>query len=145
MDIIVSASYIIQEDSSMDGIDDWLNRTLLPGYLKSLEPQSTSRFFELVFLPSAHKFSKIWVALARTGENVCYDVTSISSYSRTITNVEYGYNHDSKDLVQFNIGMFCNEDSKIPLYFNPYNGSLTDKTKLLYVLGNVKTVGLKDI
>lgn len=145
MDIIVSAIYIVREGSSMDAIDDWLERTLVPGYFKSLNSQSTSRLFESISLSKTHEFFKRWVIVGRTGENICYDVTSISSYSRTMTDVEYGYNRDGEDLPQFNIGMFCDEGSKLPLYFNRYNGSLTDKTNLSYVLENAGAVGLKDI
>ena len=144
-DIIASAAYIVREGSSMDAIDDWLERTLVPGYLKSLDSQSTSRLFESISPAHTHEFFKKWVAVARTGENVCYDVTSISSYSRTMTDVEYGYNRDGEDLPQFNIGMFCDERSKLPLYFNRYNGSLTDKTNLSYVLDHAGEVGLTDI
>jgi len=40
--------------------------------------------------------------------------------------------------------VFCDETTKIPLYYNRYNGSLTDKTNLLYVLANAKNVGIDD-
>jgi transposase len=73
---------------------------------------------------------------------VCYDVTSISSYVQQMPSVELGYNRDGDDLAQFNIGMFCNENSKMPIYYNRYNGSLTDKTNLSYVLANAKAVGI---
>jgi transposase len=59
--------------------------------------------------------------------------------------VEYGYNRDGEDLPQFNIGMFCDEANKLPLYYNSYNGSLTDKTNLSYVLANAQSVGIKDV
>lgn len=145
MDIIVSAAYIIREGSTMDAIDDWLDRTLIPGYSKHLNSQNTSKLFESISPSKTHEFFKKWISLSLTGDNVCYDVTSISSYSRTMTDVEYGYNRDGENLPQFNIGMFCDENSKIPLYFNRYNGSLTDKTNLSYVLENAGAVGLKDI
>jgi len=103
MDIIVSAAYIVREGSSMDAIDHWLERTLVPGYSKSLNSQSTSRLFESISAIKTHAFFKKWVTASLTGENVCYDVTSISSYSRTMTDVEYGYNRDGEDLPQFNI------------------------------------------
>jgi transposase len=77
--------------------------------------------------------------------SVCYDVTSVSSYSRTMTDIEYGYNRDKEDLPQFNIGMFCDETKKWPLYYNRYNGSLTDKTNLSFVLENGRAVGIKDV
>jgi transposase len=36
--------------------------------------------------------------------------------------------------------MFCDEASKMPLYYNRYNGSLTDKANLSHVLSNAKDV-----
>ena len=145
MDIIVSATYITREGSTMDAIDDWLERTLVPNYFKNLNSQTTSKLFESISAPKTHEFFKKWVTKSLTSNNVCYDVTSISSYSRTMTDVEYGYNRDGENLPQFNIGMFCDENSKLPLYFNRYNGSLTDKTNLSYVLENAGAVGLRDV
>lgn len=59
-----------------------------------------------------------------------------------MTTVERGYNRDNENLAQYNLGLFCDEQTKTPLYYNRYNGSLTDKTNLLYVLSNAKTVGI---
>ena len=76
---------------------------------------------------------------------VCYDVTSISSYSQEMVSVERGYNRDGKDLAQFNLGMFCDEVSKTPLYYDRYSGSLTDRTNLSSVLANAKSVGINKV
>jgi hypothetical protein len=56
--------------------------------------------------------------------------------------IERGYNRDGDNLSQFNIGVFCDEETKIPLYYNRYNGSLTDRTNLCYVLDHASTVGM---
>jgi transposase len=40
-------------------------------------------------------------------------VTSISSYVQEMPSVERGYNRDGDDLSQFNIGMFCDELTKV--------------------------------
>jgi len=73
--------------------------------------------------------------------SVCYDVTSISSYSQAMPAVERGYNRDSDDLAQYNLDMFCDECSKTPLYYNRYNGSLTNKTNLSYLTCQCKGSG----
>jgi len=145
MDILVSAAYIMREGGAMDGIDDWLERTYFDGFTKILNSQSTSRLFEGISESETHVFFKAWIAAALNGGNVCYDVTSVSSYSRAMTSVEYGYNRDGEDLPQFNLGLFADESTKLPLYYNRYNGSLTDKTNLSYVLENAKSVGIRDV
>jgi transposase len=145
MDILVAAAYIMREGNAMDGIDDWLERTYFDGFTKTLNSQSASRLFESVSESKAHEFFKGWVETALGDGNVCYDVTSVSSYSQTMTDVEYGYNRDCEDLPQFNLGLFADESTKLPLYYNRYNGSLTDKTNLSYVLEYAKSVGISDV
>lgn len=87
-----------------------------------------------------NEFFKHWVKVALGGGSVCYDVTSISSYSQEMPAVERGYNRDCDGLSQYTLGMFCDEATKTPLYYNRYNGSLTDKTNLSFVLANAKSV-----
>jgi transposase len=144
-EIIAVAAYIIREGNAIDGIDDWQEQNLIPGLSKSLTSQRCSKLFESLNFQKSHNFFTRWVNTALTGGSVCYDVTSVSSYSKTITDVEYGYNRDGEDLPQFNIGMFCDETNKLPLYYNCYNGSLTDKTNLSHVLANAKSVGIKNV
>lgn len=145
MDIVVIASYIIREGNVMDGIDDWQERNYFPGFNKLLTSQSTSRFFASISTKQQNDFFKSWVKRALSGGSVCYDVTSISSYSQEMTSVERGYNRDGDDLAQYNLGMFCDEFTKMPLYYNRYNGSLTDRTNLSYVLANAKAVGIERV
>jgi transposase len=92
-----------------------------------------------------NNFFTNWVKIAMGEGAVCYDVTSIPSYARQMPAVERGYNRDGENLAQFNLGMFCNESSKTPIYYNRYNGSLTDKTNLSYVLANAEAVGIKRV
>lgn len=145
MDIMTTASYVVKEGSTMNAIDEWLERTLIPGYSKNLSSQSTSSLFESISPSDVHEFFRKWVNIAKTSDNVCYDVTSVSSYSRTMSDVECGYNRDGENLPQFNLGVFCDEGNKLPLYYCRYNGSLTDKSNLPQVLENAGAVGLKDI
>ena len=145
MDIIVMASYIIREGNAMDGIDDWKQRNYFPGYTRLLTSQSTSKIFSAISAQQMNIFFKGWVKIAMGTGTVCYDVTSISSYAQQMPAVERGYNRDCENLAQFNLGMFCNESDKVPLYYNRYNGSLTDKTNLSYVLANAEAVGIKRV
>jgi transposase len=145
MDIVVMAAYIIREGNAMDGIDDWQERNYFPDYSRSLTSQITSGIFESLTEATRHDFFKSWVKKALSGGSVCYDVTSVSSYSREMTSVERGYNRDGDNLAQYNLGMFCDESTRMPLYYNRYNGSLTDKTNLSYVLANAKAVGIERV
>jgi transposase len=145
MDIVVIASYIIREGNAMDGIDDWLERNFFPDYSRLLTSQSTSKIFATLTARQINDFFVEWVKVAMGAGIVCYDVTSISSYAQQMPSVEYGYNRDHENLAQFNIGMFCDESSRIPIYYNRYNGSLTDRSNLSHVLANAKAVGINRV
>jgi transposase len=145
MDIVVMAAYIIREGNAMDGIDDWLQRNYFQGFDRLLTSQSTSRIFASIAVAQANEFFVDWVKAAMGDGSVCYDVTSISSYAQEMISVERGYNRDGDNLEQYNLGMFCDELSKTPLYYNRYNGSLTDKTNLSYVLNNARAVGIERV
>jgi hypothetical protein len=145
MDIVVMAAYIIREGNSMDGLDDWQSRNYFPDFNRLLSSQATSRLFASFTPQQRENFFKLWVKTASSDGSVCYDVTSISSYSQDMPTVERGYNRDGDNLSQFNLGMFCDENSKVPLYYNRYNGSLTDKTNLSHVMANAKAVGINRV
>ena len=145
MDIIVMAAYMIREGGAMDGIDDWLQRNYFTDYTRLLTSQSTSSIFASLTIAQINKFFASWVKVAMGTGSVCYDVTSVSSYAQEMPTIERGYNRDGENLAQFNLGMFCDEASKMPLYYNRYNGSLTDKANLSHVLSNAKDVGISHV
>ena len=145
MDLVVIASYIIREGSAMDGIDDWQQRNYFPQYSRLLTSQATSKIFANLSSRNRNTFFAKWVKHCMGEGAVCYDVTSVSSYAQQMPAVERGYNRDGENLAQFNLGMFCDESSKIPIYYNRYNGSITDKTNLSHVLANAETVGIKRV
>ena len=145
MDIVIMAAYMIREGNSMDGIDDWQQRNYFPGIDYLITSQTSSKKFASISITKQNEFFKRWVKVTIGSGSVCYDVTSISSYSQEMASVELGYNRDGENLGQYNLGMFCNETTKVPLYFNRYNGSLTDKTNLSSVLANAKSVGIERV
>ncbi len=145
MDIIVSAAYMIRQGNAMDGIDDWQARNYFPDYSRLLSSQATSRLFQSLTAEERVRFFKDWLGTAYRGGSVFYDVTSISSYSVQMADVERGYNRDGEDLAQYNLGLFCAEETRLPIYYNRYNGSLTDKTNLPYVLDNARAVGINKV
>jgi transposase len=146
MEVVIMAAYMIREGSAMDGLEDWQQRNYFPNHKRKLSSQATSKIFSSLTADQMNHFFTDWVKKNMSdGCGVCYDVTSISSYAKEMTSVEYGYNRDHEKLAQFNLGIFCDELTKTPLYYNRYNGSLTDKKNLSYVLANAKNVGINQV
>jgi len=130
MDLIIMAAYMIREGNAMDGVSDWQVRNYFPGTRDLITSWASSRIFESITDKQQRTFFKDWVKHASGEGTVCYDVTSISSYSANMIQVERGYNRDGEDLSQYNLGMFCDEYSRIPLYYNRYNGSIQSRDVL---------------
>ena len=81
-------------------------------------------------------FFREWMKQKKQTEYVAYDVTSISSYSSNIRDLEWGYNRDKERLPQINMGMYYGEESGLPLYYRVYPGSISDKAHLKYMIAD---------
>ena len=146
--LLACAMYCIgNETSTMNDIDDWMETSYLPYKLPLITSQGSSRLFKTVGenLSAVHNFKKDWATKKGKDQVVCYDVTSISSYSDLIVSVEYGYNRDHEKLPQINLGMFCSESTKMPLNYACYEGSVPDKTELPYILELAQSLGLENV
>lgn len=140
--ITAMAAFIMRDGNTMDHMADWQERNYFPQVGYSITSSEASRLFAAITPEERINFFRSWIKRHYSGKSVCYDVTSISSYAAGMPEVERGYNRDHEDLAQFNPGMFCDEDTRIPLYYDRYNGSLTDRSNLSCVLANAKDMGI---
>lgn len=145
MDLIAIAAHIIETDSSsMIHIQDWQSVTYLPYDASIFSSKYASTIFSsLTFNIQSDIFSR-WIEIHREDETICYDVTSISTYSTGNIEAEYGYNRDQEKLKQFNLGYFSSLEEKIPLYCVKYNGSINDSSNLPYVIESASGLGLNN-
>lgn len=143
--MIAMAAFIIREGNVMDHLAEWQERNYFPNIDHPITSPEASRFFAGITPEERIAFFRLWVKHHYGGKSVCYDVTSISSYASNLPEVERGYNRDHEDLAQFNLGMFCDEDTRMPLYYDRYNGSLTDRSNLSCALTNAKDVGIEHV
>ena len=74
-----------------------------------------------------------WMKKKKNTEYLAYDVTSISSYGKNMEDLEWGYDRDKEKLPQINMGMYFGEESRLPLYYRVYPGSIPDKAHLKYM------------
>jgi transposase len=58
------------------------------------------------------------------------DITSISSYSQLISEVEWGYNRDKEKLPQINLCLLVGEKTRLPVFQTVYSGSIGDVSTL---------------
>ena len=90
-------------------------------------------------------FFKTWIHAGTQNEYIAYDVTSISSCSKDIENLEWGYNRNKENLPQVNLAIYYGEKGMLPLYYSIYLGSIPDKTHLSYMLRDNDLIGYKKV
>ena len=143
--IKIISSYIIQGGVSMNYVDNFMEEHYFNNSCKLITSRRASEIFSKIADIGFDDFFKKWIKKSIGKDYICYDVTSVSTYSNWITHAEYGYNRDHEELKQINFGLFTVETTKIPVYYENYNGSLTDKTNLLSVIKNAQSKGIKKI
>ena len=110
--------------------EDWLKDT--ESYpVGSLSSQRISEL--LLSLPAQGReaFYGSWYAAHDDVEYLALDITSESSYSELIEDVEWGYNRDHERLPQVNLCMMVGETSRLPVHQTVYAGSHKDVRTLV--------------
>lgn len=137
--ILTVAQYMISEGNVIYYIDEYTetHRTALNGVLSDAE---CSRLFSGMREEDMLLFLREWMKRMKQNEYIAYDVTSISTYGKNIPDAEWGYNRDKEKLPQINLGMYYGEESRLPLYYRVYPGSINDKTHLAYMTEDNKFI-----
>jgi transposase len=108
----------------------------------SFSSQWLSTFFERLASKDTSMLS-FYNSLTQTDdETLIFDITSLSSFSKNINWLEYGYNRDGIDLPQVNLGLVTSVHRQIPLYFKLFPGSVNDVTTLKNLIAEVKSFGI---
>ena len=81
--------------------------------------------------------------LARAGDSLSYDLTSVSTHSNIGGWGEWGYNRDGESLKQMNVGLITDKKG-VPAMFELYPGSVSDVSTLERTVDRVKEMGKGD-
>ncbi|MBO4335138.1 MAG: hypothetical protein J5846_04810, partial [Desulfovibrio sp.] len=130
--IKIITAYLVSKGCILSYIDDFTENVLFFNGHEILNSQKINDIFEDI--SSYEDFYNDWIKFIGKDEYICYNVTSVSTYSRMLLESEYGYNRDHDDLPQINIWLFTSEETRYPAYMFTYNGSVHDKTEIIYAI-----------
>jgi len=71
-----------------------------------------------------------WTRHRSEREYLAFDITSISSYSKLMEYLEFGYNRDGEDMPQVNMGILFGQSSLLPVFYRINQGSVRDMSTL---------------
>jgi len=143
-DILNLAFFIVSTGEPAMYCEDWLYKAEhYPG--RALSSQRISELLTNMTNGERMKFFERWGEFRCENEFVALDITSISTYSELINDVEWGYNRDKEKLPQVNVCMLMGEKSRLPILQVVYSGSLTDVSTLkttLQIASGIELNGL---
>lgn len=140
-EVFALSSYLVATGDPFLYCEDWINKIeCLP--IGSLSSQRISELLSSISHNERESFYREWAKKRCEDEYLALDITSISSYSELIDDVEWGYNRDKENLPQINMCLLTGEKSRLPIYQTVYSGSLKDVTTLKTTLAKLKTNSL---
>ena len=133
--ILTIAQYMLSEGNVLYYLEDYTqtHKTPTGGEVRG---EACSRLFSSLRAEDILLFLREWMKQKKPQEYVAYDVTSISSYSKNIPELEWGYNRDKERMPQLNMGLYYGEECGLPLYYRVYPGSISDKAHLQYMVAD---------
>lgn len=97
---------------------------------KIIPSERVSKLLHRLNEDTINTFLGPWMAKHDTGNSLCYDISSISSYAKHNHYIEWGYNRDKEKLPQINFALLSAKTIDLPLWFSPLPGSMNDSRTL---------------
>ncbi len=139
------AYYLILEDKNpLSRFPRWSAIHKHP-YEKTIPSQRSSEVFASITEEARERFFRLQGKRRAEREYWVYDTTSISSYSKCLNQVRYGFNKDHEPLEQINLAMLFGQTSQLPFYYRKIAGHIPDVKTLKKLLADIHFMELDRI
>lgn len=136
--ILSIAYYLILEDKNpLSRFPRW-SATHKHPFGKAIPSQRSSELFASITEEAKGDFFRLQGKRRVEKEYWAYDTTSISSYSKCLNQVRYGYNKDHEPLPQINLAMLFGQTSHLPFYYRKLAGHIPDVKTLKKLLADLQ-------
>jgi transposase len=122
----------------------WSEKNIHP-YNEYMMGQRISELLNQITKDEIEHFNYLWLTRIVEKDNLCYDITSISSYSQNIEYIRHGYNRDCEKLPQINLAVLYGQKSGLPTYYRRLPGNITDVITLENTIKTLNYLGVKNI
>lgn len=137
------ASYLVTTGNPMYHCERWLDKT--EAFPASMSSSTISKLMSSINYNDICKFYEGWIDLRKEKEYLALDISSVSSYSQLLPEVDYGYNREGDKLPQINMCLLLGEQSQLPYFLKTYHGKLKDVGTLKTTLGEIFSLGGRDL
>jgi hypothetical protein len=137
--ILTMSCYLAHRGGALSHCEAW-SKTHAPELTASLGSQRITGILQGITLDAKQDFFKQWMKRLPSKDCLCYDITSISSYSESNEYIRYGYNRDKETLPQLNLAVLFSQKDRLPMYYQPLPGSITDVVTLQNLVATFKAL-----
>ena len=110
-----------------------------------LTSQRITEVLQGVTVDKRQTFFAKWMDKVLEDDYLCYDITSVSSYSELNEYIKYGHNRDLEKLPQLNFAVLFSQKGRLPMYFERTPGNITDVTTLHNLLKTFNALEVKTL
>jgi len=142
--ILMMAYYLTSTGEPLSHCESWCN-SHAPSFSGSLTSQRISEILQSISIDEKQTFLAKWMKAVLEEDYLCYDITSISSYSELNEYIKYGHNRDKEKLPQLNLGVLFGQKGRLPVYYERTPGNITDVSTLHTLLKNFKALDVKSL
>jgi len=142
--ILTMAYYLTSRGGPLSHCEAWCKSHEHP-FRKPLVSQRISEILYSITTNGKQTFFARWMNKILENDYLCYDITSVSSYSGLNEYIKYGHNRDKEKLPQLNLAMLFGQKGGLPVYFQRMPGNITDVTTLHNLLKTFKALELKSL
>lgn len=129
LQILSMAYFLVCRGGPLSHCEAWSVNHQHP-YGKPLTTQRMTEILRTIDEDRAQTFFGKWARKVLEKDYLCYDITSVSSYSELNEYVKYGYNRDGEKLRQINLAMLFGQESQLPIYYRRLPGNIGDVSTL---------------
>lgn len=112
---------------------------------KNITSQRSSELFASITEEAKTKFFRLQGRRRTEKEFWAYDITSISSYSESLKQVQYGKNKENDPLPQLNLALVFGETSNLPFYYRKLAGNIPDSKTVKNLLADLDLFGFSKV
>lgn len=127
--ILSLAFFLVQKGLPLSRCELWSASNTHP-FNDTITSQRVSDLLKTLNEDERQSFFKKWMEKVVDKDCLCYDLTSVSSYSELNEYVKWGHNRDREQLPQINLGMLFGQKSRLPVYYRRLPGSISDVSTL---------------
>lgn len=143
--ILSVAYYLVLEDHTpLYRFEKWAGLHKHP-YGKNITSQRSSDLFASITEEDKQRFFQLQGKRRSEKEYWAYDITSISSYSECLRQVQYGRNKEDDRLPQLNLALVFGETSNLPFYYRKLAGNIPDSKTLKHLLADLGALGFAKV